>query len=185
MIPLPATTQPPNRPRQRVAAQPFVNPCNTVLKHDEHDDENPHSEQLDTATNEPATSFADVPHDATYSEAVTWLKNAGIIKGKTRTTFDPDSPVTRIQLALMLWSSMGCPESNVNLIFADIKPADIKRSLSSKAASWMVINDIFSGCDAIDPKLFCPYQPLTEAQLAYILWRFAGSPDVHVSSDKG
>lgn len=46
--------------------------------------------------------FEDVDANAYYANAVVWAKEAGIIKGKTDSIFDPDSPCTRGEIVLML-----------------------------------------------------------------------------------
>ncbi|MBR2521189.1 MAG: S-layer homology domain-containing protein [Oscillospiraceae bacterium] len=46
--------------------------------------------------------FADVPDDEWYTNAVIWASENGIVKGTTK-GFEPDAPVTREQMATMLY----------------------------------------------------------------------------------
>ena len=48
------------------------------------------------------TQFADVPQDAWYAKTVTWAVENGITSGTGATTFSPDDPVTREQMAALL-----------------------------------------------------------------------------------
>ena len=47
--------------------------------------------------------FSDVPAGQWYSEAVAWAKEAGVAYGVTDNAFDPEGPVTREQLAAILF----------------------------------------------------------------------------------
>ncbi|MBQ7474523.1 MAG: S-layer homology domain-containing protein, partial [Clostridia bacterium] len=44
------------------------------------------------------SGFVDVPAGEWYSDAVAWAKEAGVVKGITATTFEPDGKITREQL---------------------------------------------------------------------------------------
>lgn len=50
-----------------------------------------------------AMNFTDVAEDADYAEAVRWAAAEGIVNGKSASSFDPNGPVTREQLAVMLY----------------------------------------------------------------------------------
>ena len=54
-------------------------------------------------------SFADVDGDRFYTEAVRWMVEWGITTGTTPTTFSPDDPLTRAQIATFLWRLAGTP----------------------------------------------------------------------------
>lgn len=47
-------------------------------------------------------TFADVPRDSWYADAVTWAVDAGIVTGSAEGGFQPDGPITRAHLAVML-----------------------------------------------------------------------------------
>jgi len=50
-----------------------------------------------------ALPFTDVDANGYYYDALKWAYGAGIINGKTATTFAPNADVTRQELATMLW----------------------------------------------------------------------------------
>lgn len=49
------------------------------------------------------SSFADVPADAYYANAVRWAVNEGITNGTSATTFSPDDACTRAQIVTLLY----------------------------------------------------------------------------------
>lgn len=49
------------------------------------------------------SGFADVPANAYYADAVAWAKANGIVSGASETAFAPDAPVTREQIAAILY----------------------------------------------------------------------------------
>lgn len=51
----------------------------------------------------PGFSFSDVPASAYYGEAVAWAALRGVVEGFHDGTFRPDLPVSRQQLAAILW----------------------------------------------------------------------------------
>ena len=73
-----------------------------------------------------ASSFDDVPVDASYVPAVDWLAETGITLGCTATTYCPDGTVTRAEMAAFLWRLEGAPEGSPASGFSDI-PVGEKR----------------------------------------------------------
>jgi hypothetical protein len=57
----------------------------------------------------PITPFSDVSPGAYYAEAVAWMVKTGITTGTSTTTFSPDDPATRAQIAAFLWRQAGQP----------------------------------------------------------------------------
>ncbi len=53
------------------------------------------------------STYTDVPEDAWYCEAVGWAGSAGLIQGYGDGAFGPEAPVTRQDLAVMLWRLAG------------------------------------------------------------------------------
>jgi len=56
-----------------------------------------------------ARTFRDVTGDKWYSDAVAWASDNGIVEGYEDGNFGTDDPVTREQIAVMLWRMMGEP----------------------------------------------------------------------------
>lgn len=57
----------------------------------------------------PSSGFTDVPEGQYYTDAVDWLVERGITTGTSATTFSPNDPVTRAQMAAFLWRLAGQP----------------------------------------------------------------------------
>ena len=55
------------------------------------------------APNAGAANFADVPADAWYTQAVAWAAANGIVQGVSDSRFAPNVPVTREQMATILY----------------------------------------------------------------------------------
>ncbi len=66
-----------------------------------------------------ATPFTDVPAAAWYAPYVAAAANAGLVDGLTPTTFGPDQPLTREQMAVLLDRALKLPASTAPLTFSD------------------------------------------------------------------
>ena len=68
---------------------------------------------LHTAAGSPAAdgalSFSDVSPDAPYAQAVRWAVGEGIFSGHSGGEARPDDPLTREQMAVLLWRRAGSP----------------------------------------------------------------------------
>ena len=115
--------------------------------------------------------FVDVPVDAYYYDAVLWAAKAGITSGTSDTTFSPNNPCTRAQMATFLWRAAGSPEPvSQTCTFADIA-AD---KYYAKAVQWAYEQGITSGTSATT---FSPDETCTRGQMATFLSRMAdGKP---------
>lgn len=64
--------------------------------------------------------FSDVADEAWYAESIRWAAGQGIVGGYGNGTFGPNDPITREQLAVMLWRYSGSPAAaNMELNFND------------------------------------------------------------------
>ena len=87
--------------------------------------------------------FADVAGEAWYAEAVRWAASQGIVGGYGNGTFGPDDPITREQLAVMLWRYSGSPAAtSKELHFND---TDEISGFALEALRWAVENGILNG----------------------------------------
>ena len=87
--------------------------------------------------------FSDVAGGTWYAEAVRWAASQGIVGGYGDGTFGPDDPITREQLALMLWRYSGSPAAtNKELNFND---EDEISGFALEALRWAVENGILTG----------------------------------------
>lgn len=112
-------------------------------------------------------TFSDVAGEAWYTEAIRWAASQGIVGGYGNGTFGPNDPITREQLAVMLWRYVGSPAAtNKELNFAD---ADKISPFALEAMRWAVENGILNGYG--DGRLG-PQGQATRAQVAQMLKNF-------------
>ena len=108
--------------------------------------------------------FSDVDTGAWYANAVTWAAANGIVSGYGNGMFGPNNPITREQLAVMLWRYSGSPAAtNKELHFND---AEEISGYALEALRWAVENGILNGYG--DGRLG-PQGQATRAQVAQML----------------
>ena len=110
--------------------------------------------------------FSDVSSETWYTEAVTWAAEQGLVTGYGNGRFGTDDPVTREQLATILWRYAGSPEAAGSADFKDA--ADISW-YALPAVSWATAQSIVTG---LDGSRFAPRDNATRAQAAAILMRY-------------
>lgn len=111
--------------------------------------------------------FDDVPPGAWYADAVNWAAKSGVVTGYGNGKFGPGNPITREQLATMLWRYAGSPESGGTLEgFAD---ADKTSGYAVSALCWTVEKGIVSGKGG---ESLAPTGKATRAEVAAMLMRF-------------
>ena len=114
-------------------------------------------------------SFADCDPEAFYAEAVAWADEQGIVEGYgDGTNFGPEDPVTREQLATILWRMAGEPEGKGDL--AKYPDGDEVADYAVPALEWAVDTGVLSGFG--DGSL-APGGVLSRAMLAAMLQRMA------------
>lgn len=115
--------------------------------------------------------FDDVSQGKYYTHPVAWAAWNGIVNGKTATTFAPEEPITREQLAAILYR------------YAKFKGYDVSgqgdlgqftdrgkiQAYALEAISWANAEGLIAG---IDKGILDPGGPATRAQVAAILQRF-------------
>lgn len=116
-------------------------------------------------------NFQDVPKDAWYEDALIWACNNGVINGVTASTFDPNSNITRQQMAAILYRYAQLREYNVSdtADLSEFKDYDTVGKFAQPAMSWAVANGLVQGYTDGTLK---PKDSATRAQLAAILMRF-------------
>ena len=113
------------------------------------------------------TVFSDVRDDAWYADAIQWAAGKGIVNGYPDGSFAPKEPISREQLAVMLYRYAGSPEvSGTELDFTD---ADKISGYAKEAMAWAVENHILQGKGngVLDPK-----GDATRAETAQMLLNF-------------
>ena len=112
------------------------------------------------------TGFSDVAADAWYADAVLWASQRGVISGYGNNLFGTNDPVTREQIATILWRYAGSPSADAGQDFAD--ESEIA-SYAAAAVDWARANGVVSG---VDGNRFLPGSNATRAQVSAILHRF-------------
>jgi hypothetical protein len=111
----------------------------------------------------PGAPFEDVQADW-YSTAVGWAVGIEAIRGYPDATFRPDAPLTRAELATVLWRVNDCPDAARSQDYPDV----FVRSYYGGAVEWMAGAQITSGTG--DGR-FGPEAPVTRGELATFLFR--------------
>ena len=101
-----------------------------------------------------------------YADAVTWAYAHKITNGATETTFEPDAPATREQIATILYRREGEPEVKQDLsAFSD---ADQITGYARAAMQWAVAKKIIQG----DGDRLNARGDATRAEIATMLMRY-------------
>ncbi|MCH5353851.1 MAG: S-layer homology domain-containing protein [Acutalibacter sp.] len=87
--------------------------------------------------------FKDVPTNQYYYQAVMWAYENNVVAGTTSTTFSPNSPITREQLAAILWRYAGSPGTSGS--FAGFTDSGKVSSYAEIALRWALEKGIVSG----------------------------------------
>lgn len=111
-----------------------------------------------------ATSFADVPANAYFADAVKWAVDKGITNGLSDTMFGPYESCTRTQIVTFLWRAAGSPEPKTASSFTDV-PAS---AYYAKAVAWAIENGITNG---MTETTFAPNATCTRGQSVTFLYR--------------
>ena len=116
--------------------------------------------------------FADVDQAAWYAEAVRWAASCGIVAGYDNGNFGPNDPITREQLAAILYRCAAYRQEDTS-IGADTNILSFTDAASVSeyavpALQWACGAGILQGADGA----LLPTHPATRAQTAAILHRF-------------
>lgn len=60
-----------------------------------------------------------LPGDSWYADGVYWARLSGVVSGYRESAFGSDDPLTREQLATILWRYAGSPAAETGAAFAD------------------------------------------------------------------
>ena len=112
--------------------------------------------------------FGDVTHGRFYTAAVQWMVDEAIALETSTGCFLPEQPASRAEIALLIHRFAGEP-SGGDEPFNDVEPGD----LYADAVAWMYEAQITLGTG---PGTFSPHRPVTRAEFAAFLHRFAGEP---------
>lgn len=109
--------------------------------------------------------FTDISKDAWYYEAVNYVYQYGLFGGMSENTFEPETPMSRAMLVMVLWRYEGEPGEGTD-IFEDVE----KGQWFAEPVFWAAHNGIVNGMDI---GIFAPNENITREQMAAILHRYA------------
>ena len=125
-----------------------------------------------TPAEDVCTPFTDIDQSAWYHDGVHYMIENGMMNGVGNGMFEPNGSVTRAMLVTILYRQAGSPsvEGKTNP-FIDVKP----NKYYTDAVIWAFQNGIVNGTT---PTTFEPEEPVTREQIATILYRREGTPEV-------
>lgn len=122
-----------------------------------------------------APPFDDVERGCWYTDAIWWAKLTGVVSGMSPSTFAPDDPITRAQLAVILYNytKQFAPESLTETgSLTGFPDADSVPSWGRTAMAWAVGNGLISGVGENGVSYLRPEGCATRAQVATILMNY-------------
>lgn len=111
-------------------------------------------------------TFTDTQEDAWYADAVLWASQEGVISGYGNGLFGTNDPVSREQIATILWRYAGSPSADAGQDFAD--ESEIA-SYAVAAVDWARANGVVNGADG---NRFLPRNSASRAEVATMLHNF-------------
>lgn len=116
--------------------------------------------------------FEDILAGTWYADAVVWCGDVGIATGTDSLHFSPDAPVTREQVALMLWRLAGWPPADRAAIFID--GAQIN-DWSRAGVNWACQAGIVTGKadGTFDPQGWATRAEVAQMLMKYDRWKMA------------
>ena len=122
-------------------------------------------EGVESANN---AGFADVSNEW-YATAVNWAANVGVVNGYEDSTFQPNTAITREQLAAILMNYASYKGEDVSNRADLTSYTDQPSTWAEEAISWSVAEGLLTGVTA---DTLQPQGAATRAQVAAILQRF-------------
>lgn len=117
-------------------------------------------------------AFSDVASGSYYADAVAWASSEGIVSGYSETLFAPNDPITREQMAAILYRYAEYKGYDISISedLSAFRDSDNIASYAEEAMSWAVGAGLISGTDS---SALTPSGTATRAQIAAILMRFS------------
>lgn len=122
------------------------------------------------------TGYADVDAGSWYADAVSYVRDNGLMSGTSDTEFTPGGTMTRAMLSVVLYRMAGSPEVSGTDGFSDTQEG----AWYSDAVLWAAQEGIVGGYGG---GTFGPDDPVNREQIAMILWRYTGSPAAGAGQD--
>lgn len=119
-----------------------------------------------------AMSFTDVAQDQWYTEAIRWAAGTGIVQGYDEMTFGINDPVTREQMAVILYRYAkvnGMKISDTETDLSLFRDADTINTWAVEGMRWAVYTELLRG---VGDNTLAPHGNASRGQTATILMRF-------------
>ena len=126
---------------------------------------------VDGVAAEPVAGFSDVTTANWYADAVAYVVDNELMNGVSADTFEPNSTMSRAMMVTVLYRMAGSPAVSGENVFTDVPNG----SWYADAVTWGVENGLVTGTT---DTTYEPNAGITREQMATLLWRYAGSPDV-------
>ena len=117
-----------------------------------------------------AMSFSDVDADTYCTEAVRWAASLGIVSGYGDGRFGVNDPITREQMAVMLYrfaKAQGMDTTQGGMAVREFDDFEQVSAYAGEAMAWAVNTGILKGAD----NKLMPETPCTRAQIVTMLYR--------------
>lgn len=111
-------------------------------------------------------SYTDVPTKAWYYAAVEYLTAKGILKGVTNGVFQPNSDMTRLATAVVLYRLAGSPATEGTCAFADVTQGPYYET----AVAWATEQGLIQG---YPDGTFRPNVSINRREMVTLLYRYA------------
>ena len=112
--------------------------------------------------------FSDLENDAWYVGSVVYVLGQGIMAGYGNGAFGTRDPLSRAQMAIMLWRMEGEPAAGYDMPFRDVR----EDAWYAAAVRWAASAEIVTGTAETN---FAPDTGLTREEAAVILYRYAAA----------
>ncbi|MDN0068190.1 S-layer homology domain-containing protein [Collinsella ihumii] len=123
----------------------------------------------------PSAHLEDVDQSLWYHLSIDWAVTTGTFVGYDDGTFGPDNPLTRAEMATVLWRISDEPQRTYDL------PEDCDpEAFYAEAVAWALAEEVFHGYG--DGSTFGPDDPLTREQAACVLKNSADKLGIDTSA---
>ena len=120
------------------------------------------------------SSFSDVPTGKWYSNAIAWAEDTGVVNGYPDGTFRLDTPISREQIATVLFRYSGAEAVGEDTL-AQFPDAGTVSSFAREGMRWAVGQGLINGIrnTSTGATTLSPKATAERAQIAVIIQRFA------------
>lgn len=124
------------------------------------------------------TAMKDLSAQAWYKDYVSEVLANGLMNGTSKTTFEPQTELTREMFVTILYRSVGCPFTPWASAFKDVQDPD---RFSYDAICWAYNSGIVKG---VSDSSFAPFNKITREQMATIMDRYATAYGIDLDQSK-